>query len=215
MLTLISILLIALFDNSHQLETHLKNYLDSKLKSYSKYEYQIMNMPKSYSKIEINNEKEFRINKNYGYIPISIYSGKNSVSASLLTLRLKLYKEVLVAQAKIERNVCLQKEMFVSKIENVTSVDGYVFEVGDEINLFRSKSIIREGSILTKEMMDRVPLVKIGDKVIMHTGKNGVDVTADVISRQEGVEGSLINVQCGGAIYKAKILDKYNLRLEE
>jgi len=172
-------------------------------------------MPKSYSRLEINNEKEFRIKKNYGYVPIAIYSSNNSISSSLLTVKLKSYKEVLVSQSKIERNVKLSPEMFIARIENVSSVEGTPFETLDGMDLFRSRTVIREGSILIKEMVEQMPIVKIGDKMKMHSGGNGVDVTVDVVSRQEGVVGGIISVQSGSTIYKAKIIDKNNLKLEE
>jgi flagella basal body P-ring formation protein FlgA len=215
MLSLISILLVTLFGNNNQLEPQLKNYLDTKLKSYSSYEYQVMSLPKSFSKIEIKNEKEFRIKKNYGYIPITVYSANNSISSALLTVRLKLFKEVLVSQNKIERNAGLASEMFTNKIENVASVEGSVMDVASDLTSLRSKVVIREGIVLTKEMVEPLPIVKTGAKLILHTGKNGVDVTVDVISRQEGCEGDLINVQNGSKIFKARIIDKYNLKLEE
>jgi flagella basal body P-ring formation protein FlgA len=215
MLSFISILLMVLFGENKQFDAQLKNYLDAKLKSYSKYEYQVMSLPKSYARVEIKDNKEFRINKNYAYIPISVYDKDNFVSSSLLTVRLKLFKEVWVAQSKIEKNVNLTPAMFLVKEENVAVVAGNVFDVSGNLRSVRSKINIREGSVLTQEMVKAIPVVKNGEKLTMHSGKNGVDVSIDVVSRNEGCVGDLINVQGGSTVYKARIIDKSNLMLEE
>ncbi len=215
MISLISILLTLFLGNNKSFDAQLKNYLDAKLKSYDKYEFQVVRLPNSYSKIEINKGKEFRINRGYGLVPVDVYTNRNSVSSAMITVRVKLFKNVFVAAQKINRDQALSKKMFVRKIEDVTNIEGSFVESENELSLYRSKFAFRQGSVLVKEMIEPIPVVNVGDRMLLHTGKNGVDVTLDVVARQEGCLNDIINVQAEGNVFKAKIIDQYNLLLEE
>ena len=103
MTSLILILFALISEQGNYFDAKLKNYLDENLKSFVKYEYQIVTMPKSFSKIEINYEKQFRLSKNYSYVPVEIINKNNSVSQSLIIVRLKLYKNVFLASKNINK----------------------------------------------------------------------------------------------------------------
>ena len=215
MLSLISILLTVIIGGNKTFDAQLKNYLDARLKSYVRYEYQIIRLPNSYSKIEIDKQREFKINKNYGFVPVDIYTKQNLVSTGLVTVRLKLFKEVLVASEKINREQTLAPSMFAKEVENVANFEGSLFINSNELSAYRSKLVIRKGAVLINDLIEPVPVVNVGDKMILHTGRNGVDVSIDVNARQEGCVNDIISVQSEGKIFKAKIIDQYNLMLEE
>ena len=158
MLSLITILL-GLIAGNNGFETHLKKYLDEKLKSYEKYEYQIMRLPVSYARIEINEEKEFRLNKNFAYIPIRIFDHKSQVSSSIITISLKLYRPVFIARKKVGAKENLSSSMFERKLADVGSIEERVFEDFDGLSSYRSKILIKEGMILSKEMVEMIPLI--------------------------------------------------------
>ena len=113
MVGLISILLALIIEQGNYFDLQLKKYLDKNLKSFIKYEYQVVKMPKSYTKIEINSEKTFRLNKNYGYVPVEIFKN-NSVSQTFLVVKLRLYQNIFFLQkisvkAKILQAICSSK----------------------------------------------------------------------------------------------------------
>ena len=216
MLGLLSILFGFLIAQDKNFDAHLKNYLDEKLNNYVKYEYQIVQMPKNYSRIEINTEKKSRLTKNYFYLPVKIYDSKNSLSGALITIRVKLYKNVLVASNEIRRNDNLSPNLFDVKIEDVSMYRGKTIDVEENLANFRTKVLVKAGTILSKEMIEPIPIISKGDKIILHTGGTGVDVSIDVIARQDGCAGDVISVYANGSkLYKAKIIDKSNLTLVE
>ena len=216
MLGLLSILFGFLFAQDKSFDAHLKNYLDEKLNNYVKYEYQIVQAPQNYSRIEINYEKRSRLTKNYFYVPVKIYDSKNLPSGSLLTIRVKLYKNVLVASNEISRNENLSANLFDVKMEDVSMYEGKTLNVDDNLTNFRSKVLVKAGTILSKDMIEPVPIINKGDKIILHTGGTGVDISIDVIARQDGCAGDVISVYANGSkLYKAKIVDKNNLTLVE
>lgn len=195
-------------------EDELKSYLQSKLSSYEKFEYQIVPTLSGYKKIEINNDKSFRLVKNYAYVPVRVYDAKNQVSTSLLTVKLKLYKTVFVSAQKINPNESLSVSWFDSKLHDVSSLSSACVNEA-ELTTLRSRVLIKEGTVLTRELVELIPIIFKGEKVIVHAGKNGVDISIDAVTRQDANAGDVISVQANSKIFKAKVIDKYNLMLVE
>jgi flagella basal body P-ring formation protein FlgA len=208
------ILLCFLNVQANSFDSQLKSYLDEKLKNFEKYEYQIIRAPKGYSKIEINDEKNFRLSKNYAYVPVRILDANRAESFSLLTVRVKLYRTVLVTNEKIERGQILSPLQFEKKLIDVSELEGRIAE-NEIVSISRSKVMINDRTVLLKEMIEPIPIINSGDKVILHSGRNGVDITVDAVSRQDGCVGDVISVQSNSKIYKAKVIDKFNLTLVE
>ncbi|MHB8907061.1 MAG: flagellar basal body P-ring formation chaperone FlgA [Melioribacteraceae bacterium] len=216
MLGLISILIGLVFGQGQNFNAQLKKYLDEKLNSYAKYEYQIIQAPKNYSRIEISDDRKSRLDKNYFYLPVKIYDNKNFASLSLLTIRVKLYKNVFSASREIKRNENLLPNMFEVKMADVSLYGDNVVNVTEDISNYRSRVLVRTGTILSEEIIEPIPAVNKGDKVVLHTGGFGVDVSIDVTARQDGSVGDVISVYSNGnKFYKGKIVDKSNLTLVE
>jgi flagella basal body P-ring formation protein FlgA len=209
------ILIGFVFGDGNNFDSAVKIYLDNKLSDYTKYEFQILQPLEKFSRIEINTGKKFKIVKNYGYLPVVVYDNENKASSSLLTIKLKLFKNVLVASQVVNRRENLTNGMFTEKIADVSLLTGKPVSLYENILEHRSKVLIKEGDILLNEMIEPVPVVNKGDSVILHAGKNGIDVTVDCLARQEGCAGDVISVQSVNKLYKAKIIDKYNLMLVE
>ncbi|MCX6169936.1 MAG: flagellar basal body P-ring formation chaperone FlgA [Ignavibacteriales bacterium] len=216
MFGLISILIGLVFGQGQNFNVQLKKYLDEKLNSYAKYEYQIIQAPKNYSRIEISEDRKSRLNKNYFYLPVKIYDNKNIASLSLLTIRVKLYKNVFSAAKEIRRNENLLPNMFELKLADVSLYGDNIINVTENLANYRSKVLVKSGSILSGEMIEPIPVINRGDKIFLHTGGLGVDVSIDVTARQDGCAGDVISVLSNGnKLYKGKIVDKSNLTLVE
>jgi len=216
LLSLISILINFVFVNNSSFDVQLKKYLDEKFSNYIKYEYQVMGMPKNFSKLEINIEKNANIHKNYIYVPIKVYDSKNFVSTSLLTVRVKLFKKVFVARQEIRRGGDLNQNLFQVKEADISIYDEKTIDVQSELAIFRSRVLIKEGTVLSENMIEPIPIVRKGDNLILHTDGVGVDVSVEVVARQDGCAGDVISVHGQGSkLYKAKIVDKKNLTLVE
>ncbi len=211
---LLLISLILSTTSAKPFEEVLKVYLNKKLSSFERIEFSIIQMPKDFRKVEINNEKNLKLVKNYAYVPVKIYDEKNNISLALVTARVKLFKTVLVTKQKLNGNSSLTEAMFETKLEDVASVDGNLVDAKD-LHLYRSKGLIREGTILSKDFVELIPIINNGDKIVLHTGKNGVEVTLEAVTREDGHLGQVIRVQANNRIFKAKVIDKYNLMLVE
>jgi len=193
-------------------DQELKAYLNTKLTSYERVEFTITKMPKNFKSIKINNERELKLIKNNAYVSVKIYDGRGNESLALITLKVKLFKKVLVANKKINANEILTPSMFKIKFEDVSQIDAGLVEEKD-LELYKSRFIIKEGSILSLGMVEIIPAVNSGDKVVMHTGKNGVEVSLEALAKEDGLVGDIIRVQANNRVFKAKIIDKYNIML--
>jgi len=216
MIGLISILFTLIIAQNNYFDVQLKKYLDENLKSFIKYEYQVEKMPKSFTKIEINYEKTFRLSKNYGYVPVKIFDKNNSVNQTILMVKFKLYKNVFLASRNINKSQDISSGMFISKLEDISDLSNNLVDETKNILKYRSRMFIKEGTILTEELIEPIPIVNNGDKVILHAGRNGVDISIEVIARQQGCIDDVISVSnMSNKLYKAKIVDKFNLILVE
>lgn len=215
---MLSVLLIILnlFSGTTQSESNLQKYLSKLFSNYDKFEYQTDFKSNSFTQYIIDNERESRLNKNILLVPVKLYDRKNNVSNSFITLKVKLYKAVMVANHDIQRNEMLSSYQFRRELVDVTLIKGLPVTEDEYLIASRSKVKIKENAVLVKEMLETVPDVAINERLILHAGKNGVDVTLDVTARENGSIGDLIRVIADNKkIFTAKIIDKYNVLLIE
>ncbi len=215
MFALIAILFSFFSAQPDNFDAQLKKYLDSQLSGYVKYEYQYVKLRQNYVKIEIDEEKKSRLSKNYLYVPVRIYDSKNQCSASVLSVKLKLFKNIYVALKEITRNEILNHNNFLLKPEDVSMYENYYVSGDNRLENFRSNVVIKAGSTLMRDMIDPVPLINRGDKVYLHTGDTGVDISVEVTARQDGRAGDVISVSAGSKLYKGKIIGRNKLTLVE
>lgn len=216
MISLILISLQLLFGINNGFENQLKQYLDAKLSFYEKYEFSIEPVKAAYAKIEIDDQREFKLNRNYGLVPVIVYDRRNKQSSSLITVKLKLFKKVLVANQDIGKDELISQFQFNEELREVTSIRGTSFYAGETVDMLKTKVRINSGSVLTKESTEAIPDVDNNDRLILHAGKNGVDITTEVTAREKGAVGNIIRVvSSDNKIYRAKIIDKYNVILVE
>lgn len=197
-------------------EQQLKNYLDLQLRSYDRYEFSVDKVNGTYSKIEIDTQREFRLNRNYGMVPIVLIDQNNRTSLSFVSVRLRLFKKVLVATQDINRDEMISQFQFAVDVCEITNIKGTPFVEGENVDQLKTKTRISAGSVLLKEQTESIPDVENSDRLILHAGRNGVDITTDVIAREKGRIGDIIRVvNSENKIFRARIIDNFNVLLIE
>lgn len=215
---MLSVLLIILnlFSGTAQSESNLQKYLAKLFSGYDKFEYQADFKSNSFTQYFVDTERESRLNKNILLVPVKLYDRKNNVSNSFITLKVKLFKAVMVANHDIQRNEMISSYQFRRELVDVALIKGLPVTDEEYLIAARSKVKIKEGAVLVKEMLETVPDVAINERLILHAGKNGVDITIDVTARENGSIGEIIRVIADNKkIFTAKIIDKYNVLLIE
>jgi flagella basal body P-ring formation protein FlgA len=192
------------------------NYLKQNLKNYDHYEFEILQAPENSNKIIINNDRPFSQNGGYANINVTVIDKKNSVSQSYITLKLKLYKNVLVSSQDIKSKEEISPEKVELKKLEVTFVKGEMFEKPEELAGNVAKMRINKGRIITSDIIEIAPVIKSGDLVNASAVRGNVIVTTDAIAKQDGRPGELIRILTrDNKQFKGKVIDSNNVIIIE
>lgn len=217
MLSVINILLIFLFGLNNNSDTIISKYLSEKLVNYTKFNYEIVS-PKSIdlNKINIDRSRKFKLNKNYGYLPVNIKSVNGKINKSLITVKLKLFDKVFVAKRKILTNEFLDKSDFTLMEKEVSSLNDHPFSKLNLINHFKARTIIYPESVLENRMIKIIPDIEIGDRVNALYSKGIVNVSFSAVSRSRGVVDDVIKIKRDdNKIFKARVLNNNTVKIIE
>ncbi len=217
MIAIVKILFsLLLITNSNQ-KLAINDYLKIQLSEYQKIEYTIVS-PRGVdlSMISVDNSREFKVNGSFAYLPIKQKSNNGSSINSLLTLRLKLYKNVLVANRSLRKNEILNKSDFSLKSKEVSSLRFSPISSFDMLENYRCRLKISEKSILQNGMIEKIPDIEIGDRVEALFINNSVTIGFSATSRSEGYVGNIIKVKSDDQkIYKAKVINNTTVKIIE
>ena len=216
MSAIILFILSLVINSNSSFKTELENYLNKNLAGYRDYKYEIMQLPESYKKIELLKPDDFNLSGNMIYIPVQVVDKSGRIFRSILSVRLKLYKNVLVAVKQINRKENLSEGDFVLKKEDVTRINGTPVYSLQGVSSLRSTVMIKPGDIVVKQMLEQIPVVKIGDELNAQYISGNVIVSTDVFARQDGVVGETITVITKDKkLFKVKVIDSKNVIIIE
>ena len=205
-----------LFTPNEKLKKSVDEYLKNKLTQYDKYEFTIVKAPELEGKFEIRNETNINLSSSFAYIPVKIIKPDKSIVQTYITVRLKLFKNIYVTKNEIDPGQSISENNIALKLMNVTDLRGTPVESPEEFNGWRSKVKIQPGSVLIKEFLEQVPVIKKGDYVTAIVVSGNVKVSTAAEARQDGVLGGIIYVVTKDKKqFKAKILDSNNVMVIE
>ncbi len=216
MLLLLLNILSLFFQSPDKLNENIERYLTMELSGYEKIEFKIVKLPENYKKIEIIENSHLNITGNTAYIPIMLTNKDNRTNQTFLTVNVKLYKTVFSAKDQIDRKKELNEADFEIRQIDVAGLRGKLFPFNEKISGYRAKSIIRKGEALTIELLERVPVIRNGDRIKAYFMQSTVMVDFFVNAKQDGVEGDIIRVVTSdNKQYKAKIVDSKSVIISE
>lgn len=215
MKSILLILFSFLFVSQNSIENELRDYLLKRFSDCEKLEYEIASNIKLSTIEGIDYSREYSVNKNIVTIPVLLRKNQSTAN-SYLSVKIKLYKTVLVAAENIDRNEILFNNNFRKEVKDVSILNGTPISELDNNSGLVSKLYIRQGSVLLREMTEGIPDIENNQRVTLHAGKNGVDISLDVTTREKGFIGDIIRVVTPeNKILRAKIIDKNNVVIEE
>ena len=208
--------IIILFSlNGSDFRDELKDYLTRQLTMYDSFDYEIMQMPKDYSSISIEQGTALNLNRNIVSVPVLLVK-ENKKSESLVKVKLHLYKKVVTVRNKIESKTDLNSSEFDLKTLDVSLLKGTPFFSLDEVSSFRTKIKLNSGSILIHEALEAKPVIKSGDLVKASLINGNVVISIEANARQEGAVGEVIRVVTQNKKqYRAKVVDQTNVNILE
>lgn len=210
---LLLIILLTLSIFAQDFHTDVEKYLYQRLIGFDKIEFSILNDLKQNNHV-IDYNRELKIKGNIAYLPIKI-SEKGKWTNSILTLQLKLYKQVPVASREIQRKENLDDNSYTLQSVEVSSLKSRVVELSDLQKSLRAKVIIKQGEILTQDLVEEIPVIHSGSKVVAECIKGSVVVSTEAIARQDGKMNQIIDVlTSSNELLKAKVISSQKVLIE-
>lgn len=206
-----------LFGSQDNFENRVNEYLVLKLPDFKKIDFQITSSPRLLKNDEliVDDDREFKLSGNTGYIPV-IVNSKNGKLKSVLTVKLKLFGEASLACKTIHRGETILSDDFKSQTMDLSLVRGDIITAISDMQNYKAKKEIKEGTILTKDFLEALPIIRQGDKVIGFVEAGNVRINTDVIAKEDGIENEIIRVSDSSKkIFKAKIIDSYSVKIIE
>lgn len=210
MVLLLSIFLVNVLV-AQTVDNQIQNYLNQHFAGYDKVEYEFISQV-NFNDIEIDFSKQITVKSDIVFLPIKL-KGKNQ--SSVARLKVKLYKNVLVANKDIPINTNLNQEDFNYVLKDVTKVRGSLVDDKSSLESYKTKFSIKKGDILISELIDEIPVIKSGEKLVVEVQKGSVLISLDGFARQNGKIGETIDVLTSlNEIVKAKVVNKNKVLVE-
>jgi flagella basal body P-ring formation protein FlgA len=212
------ILIISSFfiHNGDSLKTDVDNYLKKNLSKYESFDYKVLEIPSDFKQIEIIENKDFNLCGNLVYIPVNIVTKSGRAVKSIVRVRVKLYKSILVTARRIERNKNLNVSDVVLRKTDITEIQGSFRTNANGIESFRTKILLKQGDPVIEENIEPKPIILTGDKIEAKLTSGSVLISFDAFSKQDGIPGGTITIMSKDKKqYKAKVIDSVNVNVIE
>ncbi len=219
MSVLVLVILSFFIQTNVPFKKQLENYLNKNISNYATtegFEYEILKLPDSYKSIELLKPNEFNLSGNLVYVPVKIVKKSGRVIKSILTVKVKIFKNVFVFKKQVRRKENLEADDFKYEKKDITVIKGKPVYSLDKINLYRSKIMRKPNDVLTTETIEKIPIVNVGDALKAEYINGNVLITFKAFARKEGVAGDIITVITKEKkLFKGRILDSKNLYIVE
>lgn len=210
---LLLVILIFISASAQNFNSEVEKYLNQKLIGYDKIEYSIINDLKQ-NNYTIDFSRELKIKRNIAYLPVKVFE-RNKWSNSILTLQLNLYKLVPVASREINRKENIDQKSYTLQSVDVSTIKSRIVDLSELQKSLRAKSLIKQGEIITQDLIEEIPAIQSGSKVIAECIKGSVVISTEAIARQDGKMNEIINVlTSSNELLKAKVINSQKVLIE-
>lgn len=210
---LLLVILIFVSASAQNFNSEVEKYLNQKLIGYDKIEYSIINDLKQ-NNYSIDLSRELKVKGNIAYLPVKVFE-RNKWNNSILTLQLNLYKLVPVASREINRKENIDEKSYTLQSVDVSTIKSRTLDLSELQKSLRAKSLIKQGEIITQDLIEEIPAIQSGSKVIAECIKGSVVISTEAIARQDGKMNEIINVlTSSNELLKAKVINSQKVLIE-
>jgi len=212
-LILLLTILFSVLISAQDFNSEIEKYLNQKLNNYDNIQFTILSELKP-AKYEIDFSRELKVKNNIAYLPVQI-TEKNKTVNSILTLQLKLFKLVPVASREIKRREIFDDKSLVLQMVDISSLGSRSIDVKELTKSMRARTLIKQGEVITRELVEEIPLVQSGSRVIAECIKGSVAISTEVIAREDGKLNEVIDVlTTSNELLKAKVINSQKVLIE-
>ena len=158
-------------------------------------------------KIEISSSS---LKREKGFLKVLLKNGKRVY----FSYEIEAFIEVLKADRNIKKGEPILSSFFSKSKEKFKFFYQKPVTKGNFLG-FKAKRFIKEGEILTKNMIKKRGEIEKGDKVMAYIKENGLIVSFEAVSLDEGGVGDIIRVNKDKRkIFKGKVISKNAVEIE-
>lgn len=216
-LLLFKILWMNLIAVNTETELELSKYLEAQLRDYERIEYTIISPQDINEKqIELDKDRNFKLNGEFAYVPIKEFMENGNSKNSVLTLKLKLFQKVLVANHPIVKKKYINSEDFRIIVKEISALRNNPVATTIPFSSYRAKIQIHENTIVQWNMLEKIPQIESGDRVDAIFSKSFININFKVTARSSGDIGSVIKVKRDDRkIFKARVINNSTVKIIE
>lgn len=210
---LLLVILICISASAQNFNSEVEKYLNQKLNGYDKIEYSIISDLKQ-NNYTIDFSRELKVKGNIAYLPVKVFE-RNKWSNSILTLQMNLYKLVPVASREINRKENIDEKSYTLQSVDVSTIKSRIVNLSELQKSLRAKTLIKQGEIITQDLIEEIPAIQSGSKVIAECIKGSVVISTEAIARQDGKMNEVINIlTSSNELLKAKVINSQKVLIE-
>lgn len=164
--------------------------------------------------LEINPDRGIAFRGNIS-LPVDIVADGKLERRIVVSMRIRRYADVYMTANTLTRHNTVDESDFVRiRVETTALPDDIITSTG-ELHNMRTNRIVQEGVIIRSSMLEEVPVIPIGSRVIVEVRSGPVVVTTAGVSREEGRIGDIISVQRDGTYdrLRARVIDSTRVEL--
>jgi len=128
-------------------------------------------------------------------VPVRVYYSDNSTDLIYLQADISLFCMVPVAVRNIDRYNTLNYSDLYLELRDVTSLRKDVAKPEELISGVRTKRLITKGRIITRDMIEPVPVIRRGDRVKIVVDCRNLQVSTYGIAKEDGWPGKRIRIR--------------------
>jgi flagella basal body P-ring formation protein FlgA len=215
-LTILNILL-SLFSVNNNIEENIDNCLYEYFPECTRIEYTIVSPQNiDLSQFQLDNNRELKLQGSYAYLPVKEFNSNGISKNTIITLKLNVFKKVLVANRDIKKKQYLNLQDFHYDEKEILSLRYPPADILLPVDDYRSRRNIKENSVLQISMLEKIPDIEVGDRVEAVFNNSSVNISFNVTARSEGVAGSIIKVKRDDRkIFKAQVINNSTVKIIE
>lgn len=194
------------------------SYINRQLSGYEKVEFEVISAPhvEAGVRLNIDEERQLKLTGNIAYVPVKVTERNGQSSQSVLSVRVRLYRRVLVAANDLRYGTKLTAADFAEKLADVSQLRGSALTDISKLSGNKARLSIKAGDILTQEAMQPLPVIKSGERVLAIYAKGRVVITMEAVARQDGCTGDIIRIASSdNKLFKAKVIDENSVKIQE
>lgn len=204
------------FQQPDGFKEEVEAYLKQNLKQYERFEFEILQAPEKSKKIIINGDKPFSCSGGYANINVTSIDKNDKVTQTYITVKLKLYRNVLLSLVDIKAKEEISADKIEQKLLDVTTLKGEPFDKPGDLLGNVAKMRINKGRVITSDIIEAPPVIKSGDRINANSVRGNVIVTVDAIAKQDGRTGEIIRIMTKeNKQFKGKVIDSNNVIIVE